>query len=97
MKLFLTGAVLAVLIGLTLFVPALRSALDKLPWELVGLACLTIGLAPFTPPHIVEKIGMLVDGTLQRPIDWFDMAMHGTPWVLALAKGLSALLQRLAG
>lgn len=95
MKLVLTGLVLATVIGLTLFIPALRTALDRLPWEFVGIACLTIGLAPFTPPHLVEKIGMLVDGTLARPIDWFDMAMHGSPWVVLVAKGLGALLDRI--
>ena len=62
------------------------SLLDRLPWELVVVACLTIGLAPFAPPHIVEKLSMLAKGTLKRPIDWFDLLMHGTPWLILIAK-----------
>ncbi|TNE85572.1 MAG: RND transporter [Rhodobacteraceae bacterium] len=46
-----------------------------------------LGLAPFTPePHIWEKLKMLVAGTLVRPIDWFDLLLHGTPWVILAIK-----------
>jgi hypothetical protein len=49
---------------------------------LVPLA-LFLGLAPFFPqPHIVEKIRMLMDGTLKRPIDIFDLFWHTWPFVL---------------
>ena len=61
------------------------------------LACLTLGLAPFTPPHIVEKLGMLFAGKLVKPIDWFDLLMHGAPWLLLLAKAAVALLRPAAG
>lgn len=66
---------------------ALRRLLDSLPlWLLVAL-CLTLGLAPFVPePHIWEKLKMLADGTLSRPVDIFDLAMHAVPWLLLLAK-----------
>jgi hypothetical protein len=61
--------------------------LDKLPWSLVVVACLTLGLAPFFPePHVVEKLGMLVKGTLTRPIDIFDLVMHGAPFLVAAIK-----------
>ena len=59
---------------------------DSLDWILVVVACLTLGLAPFTPPHIVEKLQMLVKGKLVKPIDWFDMFFHGIPWILLLIK-----------
>ena len=62
------------------------SLLDRLPWGMVILFCLTLGLAPFAPPHLFEKIGMLSRGELKRAIDWFDLAMHGTPWLILLAK-----------
>ncbi len=65
--------------------------LDKLPWTLLIIACLTLGLAPFAPPHIVEKLQMLFSGTLKRPIDWFDLAFHGLPWTLLLLKGLRSV------
>ena len=47
------------------------------------IASLTLGLAPFTPqPHVLEKIKWLLEGkkTLAM-LDWFDLLMHGTPWV----------------
>jgi hypothetical protein len=48
---------------------------------------LTLGLAPFVPePHLVEKLRMLMHGTLSRPIDIFDLVLHGTPWVLLVTK-----------
>lgn len=65
--------------------------LDKVPWPLVVLLCLTLGLAPFTPPHLWEKLRMLAKGTLVRPIDWLDLALHGLPWLLLLAKGIRSL------
>ena len=62
--------------------------LDSLPWAFLVVLCLSLGLAPFSPPHVVEKLGMLLDGRLVRPIDWFDLALHGSPWVLLILKGL---------
>ena len=53
----------------------------------LGVAALTLGLAPFVPePHIWEKLKMLANGELHRPIDIFDLLMHGAPVVLLLVK-----------
>ncbi len=61
--------------------------IDKLPLTALILVALTLGLAPFSPqPHIVEKLGMLFDGSLSRPIDIFDLLLHGAPWVLLTLK-----------
>ena len=65
--------------------------LDRMSWELVFLLAVTLGLAPFLPePHIWEKLRMLAQGTLSRPIDIFDLALHGAPWLLLLAKAARA-------
>jgi hypothetical protein len=65
----------------------LANWLDRLPWSLTLFACFTLGLAPFIPePHIWEKLKMLVAGTLSRPVDIFDLLMHGAPFLLAAAK-----------
>ena len=70
----------------------MEAFLSKLSWDILVIACLTIGLAPFIPePHIVEKLRMLFKGTLSRPIDWFDLVMHGAPWVLLVLKAVFAL------
>ena len=52
------------------------SWLEQLPWLVVVFLCLTLGLAPFNPPHIVEKLQMLSRGELVRPLDWFDFVFH---------------------
>ncbi|MBK9244718.1 MAG: RND transporter [Burkholderiales bacterium] len=70
--------------------------LDRIPLWIVVVVALTLGLAPFVPePHVWEKLGMLADGTLRRPIDIFDLLYHGAPWVL-LALKLVRLAQRRA-
>lgn len=54
-------------------------------------ACLTLGLAPFRPPHVWEKLHMLVDGTLRNPMDIIDLCLHAAPWVLLLLKIVDTL------
>lgn len=69
--------------------------LDQIPLNLLILACLTLGLAPFFPePHIWEKLKMLVAGNLVKPVDIFDLLMHAAPFVLLVAKLLRAALQK---
>ncbi|MBD3620047.1 MAG: RND transporter [Chromatiales bacterium] len=68
--------------------------LDKLPLGMLVIIAATLGLAPFVPePHIWEKLKMLADGALTRPIDIFDLLMHGAPWVL-LGLKLGRLAQK---
>ena len=69
--------------------------LDRIPGWILLVACLTLGLAPFLPePHVVEKLRMLFAGELRRPIDIFDLLLHGAPWLLLLAKLLRLGLGR---
>lgn len=57
--------------------------LDRIPFVTLIMISLLLGLAPFVPePHVWEKLKMLFDGSLSKPIDIFDLCMHGTPWVL---------------
>jgi hypothetical protein len=60
--------------------------LDKIPLSLLIVLSLTLGLAPFFPePHLWEKLKMLVQGTLTRPIDIFDLVLHAAaPFLLIL-------------
>jgi hypothetical protein len=61
--------------------------LDRFPlWMLIMIA-VYLGFAPFQPePHLVEKLRMLSQGTLTRPLDIFDLLMHATPLVLLAIK-----------
>ncbi len=61
--------------------------LDRIPLSLLAPAAVLLALAPFTPePHLWEKLKMLVAGTLVKPLDIFDLLMHGTPLVLLVLK-----------
>ena len=53
--------------------------IEGLPWAWILVACATLGLAPFAPPHVVEKLGVLARGELRRPIDVFNLVLHGAP------------------
>lgn len=72
---------------------AVSNWLATVPWTVAIAACLTLGLAPFTPPHIVEKLGMLFQGKLVKPIDWFDLFLHGAPWLFLIVKGVFSLVR----
>lgn len=65
------------------------SWLDRIPFVTLIMISLLLGLAPFVPePHVWEKLKMLFDGSLSKPIDIFDLCMHGTPWVLLGLKSI---------
>lgn len=69
--------------------------LDSLGYRLFVPLALLLGLAPFQPePHLVEKTRMLVQGTLSKPIDIFDLLLHATPIVLLLVKIVADLVRR---
>jgi hypothetical protein len=65
--------------------------LGRVPWAIVILLCLTLGLAPFAPPHVWEKLQVLFRGKLTRPLDGFDLLLHGFPWLLLVAKAWVSL------
>ena len=62
----------------------------KQNWKLFLIASLTLGLAPFREPHIWGKIKWILGGNAfsgedaMQAKDWFDVVLHGTPWVLLL-------------
>ena len=61
--------------------------LDKLPYAVIVPLAVLLALAPFSPePHLWEKLKMLFSGTLSRPIDIFDLFLHGAPLLILLLK-----------
>ena len=48
-----------------------------------AFASLTLGLAPFAPePHVLGKLRWVFGGgDGMGAADWFDLAMHGGPWL----------------
>ena len=69
--------------------------LDRISLSLLLPAALLLALAPFAPePHLWEKLKMLFAGTLTRPIDIFDLVLHGGPLVLLVLKLIRMRSQR---
>jgi len=69
--------------------------LDSIPYSLLLPLAVVMALAPFVPePHLWEKLKMLAAGTLVRPIDIFDLFLHGTPLLLLVLKLLSGLSRK---
>ena len=65
------------------------------PYALLIPIAVLLAIAPFgATPHLVEKWRMLFDGTLRRPIDWFDLVLHTVPLALLVLKVAAALLTR---
>jgi hypothetical protein len=64
--------------------------LDFIPYPVLIIAALLLFLAPFKPmPHVVEKLIMLKEGALTKPIDIFDLLFHLLPAILLLLKIIS--------
>ena len=55
-------------------------------FRLIVLLCLTLGLAPFFPEHhIWGKLQWIAGGARgMKLMDWFDVLLHGLPWVLLI-------------
>ena len=59
-------------------------------WKLFLMTSLTLGLAPFNPPHILGKLKWIAGGNAfsgehaMQFMDWVDVAIHGSPWVLLI-------------
>jgi hypothetical protein len=70
--------------------------LDSISYRTLVPIAVLLGLAPFRPqPHLIEKMGMLSQGTLVRPLDIFDLILHAAPIVVVLIKlGRDLLVRR---
>ena len=68
---------------------------DKIPYTLLIVAAIFMLLAPFRPmPHVIEKIMMLENGNLTKPIDIFDLIFHFTPAFLLIIKAYRNLINK---
>ena len=68
---------------------------EYLPYRWLVPIAILLALAPFRPePHLVEKLRMLFQGTLRRPIDIFDLVLHVTPLLLLMIRLAGDLVVR---
>lgn len=69
-------------------------------WTLFLVASLTLGLAPFNPPHILGKIQWILGGNAfsgdkaMELQDYWDLLLHGSPWLLLLSSSVLLLVAR---
>ena len=69
--------------------------LDRIPYSFLLPLAVVMALLPFSPePHLWQKLKMLASGTLVRPIDIFDLLMHGAPLLLLAIKVLSGAIRK---
>jgi hypothetical protein len=72
--------------------------LDRFPLALLVVVALWLAVAPVYPePHLIEKWRMLMQGTLSRPIDVFDLLLHTVPLVLLALRLVRLRRQRRPG
>jgi len=57
--------------------------LDNIPLLVLVALAAWMAVAPITPePHLIEKLRMLSQGGLTKPLDIFDLCLHTAPLVL---------------
>lgn len=61
--------------------------LDSLAWPMLLIVGVFLAISPIQPePHLVEKLRMLSQGTLVKPLDIFDLLWHTVPIALIAVK-----------
>jgi len=61
--------------------------IDRLPWIWLLPVAAWLAVAPITPePHLVEKLRLLAQGALVRPLDIFDLVLLSGPLLLVALK-----------
>jgi len=75
--------------------------MDKLTndWKFLIVAFLLLGLAPFFPePHLFGKIRWVAGGAVgMKPMDWFDLFLHGLPMLFVIVFGVKKILEAIKG
>jgi len=66
---------------------SLLQQIDKIPLLPLVVIAVFFSLAPLHPePHLLEKIRMLFNGELVKPLDIFDLCMHATPLIVLVIR-----------
>jgi hypothetical protein len=69
-------------------------------WKLFLIASLTLGLAPFNPPHIWGKLQWILGGNAfsgenaMQSQDYFDVLLHGSPWLLLIISSILIVIKK---
>ena len=69
--------------------------LDNIPYPILIAVAVFMLVAPIRPmPHVLEKLQMLKNGTLHRPLDIFDLLWHLIPTILLVIKAVKDVTAR---
>jgi hypothetical protein len=69
--------------------------LEYFPYPILIPVAILMLLLPFHPmPHALEKLLMLKNGTLNKPVDIFDLAFHSAPLMLLVLKVIRDLAKQ---
>ncbi|MDX8386026.1 MAG: hypothetical protein R8M11_05875 [Gallionella sp.] len=61
--------------------------LKGIPYIVLIGGSVLMALLPFSAEsHLLEKLGMLIQGDLSKPIDIFDLFLHASPMFLLVTK-----------
>ena len=61
--------------------------LDAIPYGILIIFAIVMLILPIRPmPHVIEKLIMLKNGQLTRPLDIFDLFYHLIPTFLLIIK-----------
>jgi hypothetical protein len=61
--------------------------LDRIPLLWLALLALWLAVAPIVPePHLIEKLRLLSQGDLRRPLDILDLLLHSVPLALLVVR-----------
>jgi hypothetical protein len=61
--------------------------MQMVPYSILIVFSIIMLLLPFKPmPHVLEKLIMLKNGTLNEPMDIFDLFFHTAPLILLIIK-----------
>jgi hypothetical protein len=65
---------------------------ENLSWPMLLIMAALLGSAPMgAEPHLLEKLNMLLSGTLSKPLDMFDLLLHSSPFILLAIKAILVL------
>lgn len=63
--------------------------LNNFSFPTLLILAILMAILPFGgEPHLIEKLKMLMAGTLVRPVDIFDLLMHSAPSILLVIKSV---------
>lgn len=63
---------------------------DHIPWSILVVGAIFLALAPFpfspdSEPHLAQKLYLLLQGGLTKPLDIFDLCLHASfPFLLMI-------------